>query len=50
MDTNYQDWTSCEMYGHDFVTDEDDPTRRYCTSCTESYRTSSAVGTDANQE
>jgi hypothetical protein len=33
-----QPQTSCEEYGHDFVTDEDDPTLHFCVDCGESYQ------------
>jgi hypothetical protein len=45
-----EQYTSCEEYGHDYVTDEEDLTLVYCRDCGDSYRISSAVGTDANKE
>jgi len=34
MDENYSEWTSCEFYGHNFVTDEETG-RTACTDCEE---------------
>lgn len=32
---NFQDWSSCEMYGHNFVNDGEG--HFYCTDCDASY-------------
>ncbi len=36
-DEHYHEWTSCEMYGHVFEQDEDNPNRHVCRDCGESY-------------
>ncbi len=33
----YQEWTPCQMYGHKFVQDENNPHRYVCEDCGESY-------------
>jgi hypothetical protein len=37
---NLEQWTSCEVHGHMFVTDEDDSNLRVCADCGETYRES----------
>jgi len=34
---NYQDWTPCEWSGHRYETSEENPRRRRCVDCGESY-------------
>ena len=34
---HYDQWTSCQMYGHVFEQDEENPTRYVCRDCNESY-------------
>jgi hypothetical protein len=34
---DYSTWTSCQMYGHNYVTDEDQPNYHFCTDCDEAY-------------
>lgn len=31
--TDLQHWTSCEVHGHNYKTDEDSPQVRRCTDC-----------------
>jgi hypothetical protein len=37
LETDYSTWTSCQMYGHNYVTDEEQPNYHYCTDCDEAY-------------
>ena len=37
MSGNWQDWTPCEMYGHDYETDEGNPNKHVCIECGDSY-------------
>lgn len=37
MNGNWQDWTPCQMYGHIFERDEDNPNRFVCRECGENY-------------
>lgn len=34
---NYSDWTSCEVFGHNFVESEETPGHFTCTDCYEEY-------------
>jgi hypothetical protein len=34
---NYHEWTSCEVYGHQFEASEESPNTRVCHSCGETY-------------
>jgi len=36
-DEQYHEWTSCQMYGHNFLTDEEQPNYHYCSDCDEAY-------------
>jgi hypothetical protein len=37
MDEEYETYTVCEEYGHDFEDVEDQPNVRRCTECGEEY-------------
>jgi hypothetical protein len=43
---NFEEWTSCEVHGHNYVTDEDNPNIRRCTDCHESYEEEPENGTN----
>ncbi|KKL60808.1 hypothetical protein LCGC14_2201610 [marine sediment metagenome] len=34
---DYQDWNSCEFYGHAYEVDEDNQSRHVCKDCGDSY-------------
>jgi hypothetical protein len=34
---NYHEWSACEWAGHLYVPDEDNPKRKSCAECGDSY-------------
>lgn len=36
-DEKWQEWSSCQMYGHLYVQDEDNPDQHVCSDCGDSY-------------